>query len=275
MYESIRLASFHSGIPAPVTAYPLHIDLLKCEHCGCHDKLLDFCSACGRARKTVIVAQPHDHRLDGGDRATCQTCFSRHRASSRCVYCYPYAAKKAKDPKGRPTEAIRWCGLVRQRYTDVGGLELVPVETRKTKRASKQREVKSSEPTPKVRTLVFRRDKCCLRCGTVKDLTLHHVVHRSRGGRNELTNLQTLCVKCHWHAHYVLLLPCGTPYAPELEGDRLPTPEEVELEWHRIRTERSAVRGKKLSGYRYGKELATNIAALFLTRLRAQIEREP
>ena len=45
---------------------------------------------------------------------------------------------------------------------------------------------------------VFERDAYrCLRCGTWLDLTIDHIVPRSRGGTDDLHNLQTLCRSCN------------------------------------------------------------------------------
>jgi len=45
---------------------------------------------------------------------------------------------------------------------------------------------------------IFKRDNCkCQYCGTSKDLTLDHVVPRSKGGKSTWTNLVTACKKCN------------------------------------------------------------------------------
>ena len=45
---------------------------------------------------------------------------------------------------------------------------------------------------------VFRRDKYeCVYCGSSKELTIDHVIPRSRGGKNSWTNLVTCCQKCN------------------------------------------------------------------------------
>ncbi len=134
--------------------YELHIDLLKCEFCGQHNKLLAFCSACARARKSIIIAPPDCYRLDHGNGHRCTTCFTQHRRGILCIYCKP-------------------------------------------------------------RTALGQRKK------------------RAQ-------------------------LPAQTH-------------EQLELDWFRICRERSKKKGKKAHSYRYGKELATNMAAPFIARLRAEI----
>jgi CRISPR/Cas system Type II protein with McrA/HNH and RuvC-like nuclease domain len=48
------------------------------------------------------------------------------------------------------------------------------------------------------RNRVFKRDgNQCVYCGTKKELTIDHVIPKSRGGTNEWTNLVTCCSKCN------------------------------------------------------------------------------
>lgn len=45
---------------------------------------------------------------------------------------------------------------------------------------------------------IFRRDEQkCQYCGTTKDLTLDHLIPRSKGGKSSWTNLVTACKKCN------------------------------------------------------------------------------
>ena len=45
---------------------------------------------------------------------------------------------------------------------------------------------------------IFKRDGGkCQYCGTTKDLTLDHVIPRSKGGKTTWTNLVTACKKCN------------------------------------------------------------------------------
>lgn len=48
------------------------------------------------------------------------------------------------------------------------------------------------------RNRIYKRDgNECVYCGSRKQLTLDHIVPRSRGGKNEWTNLVTCCFKCN------------------------------------------------------------------------------
>jgi hypothetical protein len=48
------------------------------------------------------------------------------------------------------------------------------------------------------RARIYKRDNHeCVYCGSKKDLTLDHVMPKSRGGGNEWTNLVTSCFKCN------------------------------------------------------------------------------
>jgi 5-methylcytosine-specific restriction endonuclease McrA len=45
---------------------------------------------------------------------------------------------------------------------------------------------------------IFKRDGyCCVYCGSRKDLTLDHVLPKSRNGKSSWTNLVTACQKCN------------------------------------------------------------------------------
>ena len=48
------------------------------------------------------------------------------------------------------------------------------------------------------RTRIYKRDQHqCVYCGSNKDLTLDHVIPKSRGGSNDWINLVTSCFKCN------------------------------------------------------------------------------
>lgn len=48
------------------------------------------------------------------------------------------------------------------------------------------------------RMRIYKRDHHqCVYCGSTKDLTLDHVMPKSRGGGNDWTNLVTSCFKCN------------------------------------------------------------------------------
>lgn len=48
-----------------------------------------------------------------------------------------------------------------------------------------------------IRNFIFKRDKCCLRCGRLDKLTLDHIIPISTGGQNKISNLQALCKSCN------------------------------------------------------------------------------
>lgn len=54
---------------------------------------------------------------------------------------------------------------------------------------------------PEVRNYVYQRDKYqCQSCGktsTETNLSIDHIFPLSRGGKNDISNLQTLCLTCN------------------------------------------------------------------------------
>lgn len=55
---------------------------------------------------------------------------------------------------------------------------------------------------------IYRREGYqCAVCGSNRQLEIHHVVKRSRGGRNDPQNLICLCHVCHCLAHSERVMP--------------------------------------------------------------------
>lgn len=57
----------------------------------------------------------------------------------------------------------------------------------------------------------------CRHCGYRQGMSVHHVIFRSDGGRDESWNLITLCNECHDQVHsYKLYIECapGNPVGP-------------------------------------------------------------
>jgi 5-methylcytosine-specific restriction endonuclease McrA len=54
---------------------------------------------------------------------------------------------------------------------------------------------------PEVRKYVYQRDKYqCQSCGKTSletNLSIDHIIPLSRGGKNDISNLQTLCLTCN------------------------------------------------------------------------------
>lgn len=48
---------------------------------------------------------------------------------------------------------------------------------------------------------LLRDDYKCGNCGGSKDLNVHHIVPKGRGGTHNLSNLKTLCKDCHKKVH--------------------------------------------------------------------------
>jgi len=53
-----------------------------------------------------------------------------------------------------------------------------------------------------IRSKILLRDHFrCQECGYFKHLEVHHIIPRSKGGSDDLTNLVTLCQRCHAKKH--------------------------------------------------------------------------
>jgi 5-methylcytosine-specific restriction endonuclease McrA len=156
----------------PVEKYALHIDLLRCEFCGQHNKLLDFCSACGRARKSFIIAQPTDYQGDPKLDFSCRSCRSQRVLSPFCIYC---------------DRGMQMHGT---------GKSFKPRRPRNLKGQSAQR------PVPgRFANTIFGTLECFV-CGTTKYPTIHHIVPTSKGGqRNAKDNRVSACRPCHDKIH--------------------------------------------------------------------------
>lgn len=61
-----------------------------------------------------------------------------------------------------------------------------------------QTEPRRRRMSQKVRRAVYERDgHVCLHCGSTEKLTVDHIFPVSRGGADDLSNLQTLCHSCN------------------------------------------------------------------------------
>jgi CRISPR/Cas system Type II protein with McrA/HNH and RuvC-like nuclease domain len=75
------------------------------------------------------------------------------------------------------------------------------------------------------RNRIYKRDNHqCVYCGSNKNLTLDHVFPKSRGGKNEWTNLVTSCFKCNLKKadrtpEEAKMVMRQKPYAPTLVNE--------------------------------------------------------
>lgn len=75
------------------------------------------------------------------------------------------------------------------------------------------------------RNRIYKRDgHSCVYCGSSKNLTLDHVIPKSRGGSNDWTNLVTSCFKCNLKKadrtpEEARMVMRQKPYIPTLIGD--------------------------------------------------------
>jgi 5-methylcytosine-specific restriction endonuclease McrA len=74
-----------------------------------------------------------------------------------------------------------------------------PKRERQRYAASSQRRTRSTVRWQQARAAARRRDgNRCRRCGSTRNLQVHHIVSLANGGaRYDLENLETLCFDCH------------------------------------------------------------------------------
>jgi 5-methylcytosine-specific restriction endonuclease McrA len=68
------------------------------------------------------------------------------------------------------------------------------------------------------KNLYLRDNFTCAFCDDVfdtQDLSIDHVIPKSRGGKNEWTNLVTACNPCNWDKGDKIIKPLRMPYKPD------------------------------------------------------------
>jgi 5-methylcytosine-specific restriction endonuclease McrA len=81
---------------------------------------------------------------------------------------------------------------------------------------SKLKDNGSTSAWRRIREQVIRRDGCCQMCGTEERLSVDHIVPRTLGGDDSLSNLQVLCSSCNSSKGGRFFEPSRTP--PTLHG---------------------------------------------------------
>lgn len=120
----------------------------------------------------------------------CPDCLSVYANPARCIYC-------GSTAKG-------WA--VRVSIKKKRKKKVVPGDPQ-----PQEEEVPSSRQKSLLARIQERDGVGCLLCGTEKNLTKHHIVHRSQRGTDKIENLQVLCRPCHSRVHNELDIPSGTP----------------------------------------------------------------
>ena len=99
----------------------------------------------------------------------------------RCLIC-----------KAKSWEKI--CPLCRITHPGIDSRQL----ERKRAYAKRRRVANLAIAHPALRLTVFARDNYrCQKCGSIENLTVHHVVSVYMGGSNDLDNLTTYCRRCN------------------------------------------------------------------------------
>ena len=73
-------------------------------------------------------------------------------------------------------------------------------EELKSKKKKKKRKYKGINQD--LKQIALERDGYrCAECGIISNLEIHHIEHRANGGNDDIDNLITLCVYCHYEQH--------------------------------------------------------------------------
>lgn len=89
------------------------------------------------------------------------------RGNKRHYYLYEVKAIWDKEKKQSRQKVIRYIGKAE---------DLKPVE---------------------IKSVLKRDNYTCQKCGSIENLTIDHIKPLSKGGNNDLENLQTLCLECN------------------------------------------------------------------------------
>lgn len=235
--------------------------LLTCEFCKAPSETVAYCFACGRPRNGTVFVNGKEHTGP----IIVRVCISGKVTLyvNAAGFYIPYDPNKALR---RPVVQQYVDGFVREVYSDTGEL-VVPLPKAALKKVKQKRTPKPVQETPVgYRDHALKRDKCCLRCGTDKRLTVHHIVHRSLGGTNNPVNLQTLCSDCHEFVHNELRLPSGTPFKHVSAEEELQRERDAFDAYLRKRHDKA--KRKRAKGRSF--EQRVNLAEPFLLRLRAE-----
>lgn len=199
-----------------------------CTKCGATKPLTEFyanpskkggyekrCKDCVRAKQRAYTAAHQEE-----NRQRCHEWYQRNRphveAYRRRRYPLIRAEKLVKDRLYYRANRQRILGVVR-RYSQTHR-EQIAAYARKTGPESRRRRAAwwrsyiarkrarkaglTTHFTPaEWKELVERASHACLACGAQTDLTVDHIVPLSRGGTNDIGNVQPLCFGCNQQKH--------------------------------------------------------------------------
>jgi hypothetical protein len=123
-----------------------------------------------------------------------EICFLREEYQRHSNVFEEYLSKKNKEINQLKKE---------NRNIELENVELISeIESLKESYISLKKfheKIKNKTPVPNgIRNFVLERDNyTCLACGSNENLTVDHILPRSRGGTNKIENLQILCQPCN------------------------------------------------------------------------------
>ena len=125
--------------------------------------------------------------------------FGMVNSKARCLFCREYFPAGEMIVTGVGKLCSQDCfGSLQDKYKDKNSRRIASKRSSQKPRSSKKR---TGIPAG-VRQAVKERDRNrCRRCGNPNGVQLHHVEYLSQGGPDEVTNILSLCLRCHSLAH--------------------------------------------------------------------------
>ena len=101
---------------------------------------------------------------------------------------------------GQQWERVKWIARTTNGGTDAGMLEAIIGETLPTWEAEHIRNLSHRQSWEL--EVLERAGWRCERCGAPRNLQCHHKIYRSQGGRDDVSNGEVLCERCHSQEHH-------------------------------------------------------------------------
>lgn len=197
--------------------YPLKRLCKKCYKSEYHKKHTGICSICNKIRpiatirnKKIICKSCYKNKFYKFKKRKCDLCkkigridriFNKKSVCTLCNERYFYS---------RPKSICSVCGNLKTRCGFKSGKPICRSCRKKEQRKNgeeshkiykylRRTRIKDSggSITTKELSLIRKRDKTCVYCGSSSNLSFDHIIPISRGGSSDKTNMVLACLKCN------------------------------------------------------------------------------